>query len=150
LLFDGTPTAQRRSAGRATIFKKAEEHKHPATAALPVIRQTAPARYRKPSIIAATWFSGDRLAPAKGLIIDGRLECALAHHQENLEITKGARVSADLCAKKVTVFGHLVGNIRSDGEVFLAKGSNVSGDIHCASLYIEEGANFRGRIEMYD
>jgi len=85
---------------------------------------------------------------AEGLIIDGTLECALVHHQRHLTVSKNARVEADLQASTVVVFGHLIGDIVSEGKVLLANGSDVRGDISCAGLFIEEGAQFKGQIDM--
>lgn len=85
---------------------------------------------------------------AEGLIINGSLECAMVHHQRHLTVSKNARVEADLHASTVVVFGHLIGDIVSEGKVLLAKGSHVQGDISCAGLFIEEGAQFKGQIAM--
>jgi cytoskeletal protein CcmA (bactofilin family) len=101
---------------------------------------------RDVSIIASTWLVKNKLSPAEGLVIDGNLECAMAHHQQHLTISRHANVRADVSASTVVVFGQLTGNIFSDGKVTLARGSDVRGDICCPCLYVEEGARFIGRI----
>jgi cytoskeletal protein CcmA (bactofilin family) len=80
-------------------------------------------------------------------VIEGLLECDVAHHQQQLTIGRNARVTANLYAHTVVVFGQLNGDIFSDGKVWLAKGSDVRGNIHSACLFIEEGTQFTGRIE---
>ena len=87
------------------------------------------------------------LSSAEGLVIEGLLECDTAHHQQHLTVSQNARVAANLSARTVVVFGQLTGDIVSDGTVWLAKGSDVRGNIHSACLFIEEGAQFSGRIE---
>jgi cytoskeletal protein CcmA (bactofilin family) len=81
-----------------------------------------------------------------GLVIRGQLECSMAHHEEFLTVGRDARVTGSLQANSVTVFGHLTGNIYSEGKVFLSRGSEVNGNIHCPRIVIEEGAKFAGKI----
>jgi len=131
-----------------TIFTNANDGIQPSDDPLPKITQPVPLRRQNHTVIAATWLFKDKLSPAEGLKIDGYLECTLAHHREHLTVGKHARVEADLDAHTVVVFGQLIGNIHSDGTVLLAKGSDVKGNIHCACLYIEEGARFKGQIRM--
>lgn len=85
---------------------------------------------------------------AEGLMIDGILECAIAHHESHVTISEHARVEADIHAGAVVVFGKLLGDIRSEGKVTLIEGSDVQGDICCSCLAIEDGARFVGRVAM--
>lgn len=59
-------------------------------------------------------------------------------------------MAASLGARPVGVFGNLTGDIYSGGTAWLARGSQVRGNIHSACLFIEEGARFTGRIETGD
>lgn len=66
----------------------------------------------------------------------------------NLTVGKQGRVKADIDATSVIIEGQLVGDIRSDGIVTLAKGADVVGDIHCTRIVMEDGARFKGSIDM--
>jgi cytoskeletal protein CcmA (bactofilin family) len=66
----------------------------------------------------------------------------------NLTVGKQGRVKADIDATSVIIEGQLVGDIRSDGIVSLAKGADVEGDIFCARVVIEDGARYKGKIDM--
>lgn len=81
-------------------------------------------------------------------MIDGHLECAMAHHETHLTISEDARVQANIHSGNVVVFGQLTGDIFSEGKVWLARGSEVEGDICCSCLYIEDGALFIGRAAV--
>ena len=107
-----------------------------------------PARFKNVSVIASTLLLESKHSPADGLIIEGHLECAIAHHKKHLTVGKHARVKADIQASTVTVLGQLIGDIYSDGIVSLAKGADVKGNIFCAGLLIDEGARFIGKINM--
>ena len=61
---------------------------------------------------------------------------------------KQGRVKADIHANSVIVLGELIGDIHSEGMVSLAKGADVRGDIFCARIVMEDGARFKGKIDM--
>lgn len=117
---------------------------------MPDLIKVVPTRHSNTTVVASTWLRKTRLSPAEGLVIEGRLECDLAHHQQHLTVGRNARVAATLSAPTVVVLGQLTGDIISDGTVWLAKGSDVRGNIHSGCLYIEEGAQFTGQIETHE
>jgi len=82
------------------------------------------------------------------LVIDGHLQGIIAHHKKHLTVGKHGRVKGQVHANSVTVLGQVIGDIRSDGIVSLAKGADVEGNIFCVRARIEDGASFRGRIDM--
>lgn len=82
------------------------------------------------------------------LVIDGHIEGIIAHHKKHLTVGKQGRVKGLVYANSVTVLGQVIGDIRSDGIVSLAKGADVEGNIFCARALIEDGASFRGKIDM--
>lgn len=130
------------------VFSQSTDEDSPKTASLPVDLQSVPARRRNVSVARSTWLLKNKPAAADGLTIDGNLECAMAHHQGHLTISKDARVEANIHAGTVVIFGQLVGNIFSEGKVSLTRGSEVQGDICCSRLDVEDGARFRGRVVM--
>jgi len=130
------------------IFKKSDDEDRSDAMASQRSVQARPARFKNISIIASTLLLESEHSPADGLIIEGHLECAIAHHKKHLTVGKHARVKADVQAGTVTVLGQLIGDIYSDGIVSLAKGADVKGNIFCAGLLIDEGARFIGKINM--
>jgi cytoskeletal protein CcmA (bactofilin family) len=66
----------------------------------------------------------------------------------HLTVGKRGRVNGQVHASYITVLGQVFGEIRSDGIVSLAKGANVEGGIFCARVLIEDGARFKGQIQM--
>lgn len=117
------------------------------SASLPVVAKMVPTRRRNKTVVVSTWLRKNKLSSGEGLVIEGLLECDMAHHQQHLTVSRNARVAANLSARTVVVLGQLTGDIFSDGTVWLARGSDVRGKIHSACLYIEEGAQFTGQIE---
>jgi cytoskeletal protein CcmA (bactofilin family) len=80
------------------------------------------------------------------LVIDGHIEGIIAHHKKHLTVGKQGRVKGQVHASSVTVLGQVIGEIRSDGIVSLAKGADVEGNIFCARVLIEDGARFIGQV----
>ena len=117
------------------------------SASLPDVGKMFPTRRRNTTVVVSTWLRKTRLSSAEGLVIEGVLECDMAHHKQHLTVSRDARVAANLSAHTVVVLGQLTGDIVSDGTVWLARGSDVRGNIRSACLYIEEGAQFTGQIE---
>jgi cytoskeletal protein CcmA (bactofilin family) len=129
------------------MFKKSDDNNRPTLASPPRIGQT-PIRSKNVYVIGPTLVFKGELSAEEDLFIEGRIEGTIAHHKMNLTIGKQGRVKADIDATSVVIEGQLVGNIRSDGTVTLAKGANVEGNIFCAHIVMEEGARFEGKIDM--
>ena len=130
------------------IFKKLDDEETPSLASPPKIGEAQPIRARNVSVIGPTLiFKGDLVAD-EDLVIEGQIEGTIAHHNKNLTIGKQGRVKADLHANSIIVEGELVGDIHGDEVVTLASGSDVTGNIFCRRIVIEDGARFNGKIDM--
>ena len=129
------------------MFKKSDDNNRPTLASPPRIGQT-PIRSKNVYVIGPTLVFKGELSADEDLFIEGRIEGTIAHHKMNLTVGKQGRVKADIDATSVFIEGQLVGDIRSDGRVSLAKGAEVKGNIFCARLVMEDGARFEGKIDM--
>ena len=133
---------------KMAIFKKMDEDEKPELASPPKLGESPPVRPRNVSVIGPTLIFKGELSADEDLVIEGQIEGTIAHHEKNLTVGKQGRVKADIHAKSVMVLGTLIGDIHSDGTVSLAKGANVVGDIYCGRIVMEDGARFKGRIDM--
>ncbi|MCP3987014.1 MAG: polymer-forming cytoskeletal protein [bacterium] len=82
------------------------------------------------------------------LILDGKIRGSLSLGRHQLLIGEAGSAQADLSARKIVVFGDVVGNIKASETVELRRTATVKGNIRAASLCIEEGATLNGRVEM--
>ncbi len=66
------------------------------------------------------------------------------------ELTVGstAQLHSEIHAGDVVVFGKVVGNVLARGRVDIKKDGEIIGDISSARISIEDGAHFKGRIEI--
>ncbi len=130
------------------IFKKSDDNDRPDTASAPRIEQTRPVRSKNVSVIGPTLVFKGELSADEDLIIEGYIEGTIAHHKKHLTVGQQGRVKADIHASSVIVLGQLIGDIHSEGMVSLAKGADVRGNISCARIVMEDGARFKGKIDM--
>lgn len=131
------------------MFKKSDEARlDPASP--PRIGQARPVRSRNVSVIGPTLVFKGELSADEDLVIEGHIEGTIAHHKKHLTVGKEGRVKADIHASSVIVEGQLIGDIHSEGVVSLAKGADVKGNIYCSRIVMEDGARFKGSIDMGD
>ena len=131
-----------------TLFKKLDDNDRPDIASAPRIGQTRPGQSKNVSVIGPTLVFKGELSADEDLIIEGHIEGTIAHHKKHLTVGEQGRVKADIHASSVIVLGQLIGDIHSEGMVSLAKGADVKGDIFGGRIVMEEGARFKGKIDM--
>ena len=134
--------------GIMAMFKKADDDGRTDIASPPRIGQARPVRSKNVSVIGPTMVFKGELSADEDLIIEGRIEGTIAHHKKHLTVGKQGRVMADIHASSVIIEGIHVGDIHSDGVVSLAKGADVTGNIYCTRIIMEDGARFKGKIDM--
>ena len=132
------------------IFQKSDDDEITDQPSPPRIDEALPVRSDKVSVIGPTLVFKGELAADEDLVIEGQVEGTIAHHKKRLTVGKLGRVEADIDASSVIVEGQLVGDIHGEEVVTLTGGSNVTGNIFCRRIVIEDGAMFNGKIDMAD
>jgi cytoskeletal protein CcmA (bactofilin family) len=84
------------------------------------------------------------------LYLDGVLEGTVSLPENRLTIGPNARITADLIAGDVVIYGLVEGNIRAAGRIELRDSAVVKGDIVAERLSIEENASMKGKVELSD
>ncbi len=130
------------------IFKKSNHNDGPDIASEPKPGKSRSLRSKNIAVIGSTLVIKGELSADQDLIIDGHIEGTITHHKKNLTVGETGRVKADIHASSVIVLGQLIGDIHSEGMVSLAKGCDVKGNIFCTRLFVEDGARFKGNIDM--
>jgi len=88
------------------------------------------------------------LSGSEDLSIDGEVEGTVELHGHNLLIGPNGRVKGHLHAKQVVVHGKVDGNITASERAELRRTAILVGDIATPRIAIEEGAFFKGGIEV--
>lgn len=83
------------------------------------------------------------------LVIDGLVEGLIIELDERkLTVGSTAKITADIHAGDVVVYGYVKGNVRAKGRIEIRKDGSVIGDLTTAQIMIEDGADFKGSIEI--
>ena len=82
------------------------------------------------------------------LLIDGSVEGLIQLDDRKLTVGATAKVTADIIAREVVVFGTVKGNLRAKDRIEIKKDGSVNGDLTTARIMIEDGAYFKGSIEI--
>jgi len=82
------------------------------------------------------------------LLIDGSVEGLIQLDERKLTVGATAKVTADIIAREVVVFGNVKGNLRAKDRIEIKKDGSVNGDLTTARIMIEDGAYFKGSIEI--
>ena len=88
------------------------------------------------------------LSGSEDLYIDGQVEGTIELRGNNLTIGPNGQVRANVNAKGVTVQGKLEGNIHASQRTELRKSAITVGDIITQRVTIEEGAYFKGKVDV--
>ena len=111
------------------------------------IRPAAPAA-RAVSCLGSTFTIKGEISGEEDLQIDGKVEGPVSLRNHRLTVGRGGQLDSQINAREVMVYGKAVGNIRVRDRVEIKKDGEVTGDITTARLSIEDGAYFKGTIEI--
>src|ERR1039458_2264880 len=82
------------------------------------------------------------------LHIDGSVEGLIQLEDRKLTVGASAKLTADVVAREVVVYGSVKGNLRARDRIEIKKDGSVVGDLITARIMIEDGAYFKGSIEI--
>ena len=82
------------------------------------------------------------------LQIDGSVEGLVQLDERKLTVGSTSKVTADIIAREVVVFGNIKGNVRAKDRIEIKKDGSVIGDLTTSRIMIEDGAYFKGSIEI--
>jgi len=89
------------------------------------------------------------LSGSEDLYVDGEVEGSIELHDYNLTVGPNGRIRANINAKEVVIHGRVDGNITGKDRVELRKSAVLSGDIVTQRILIEDGAYFKGGIDIH-
>jgi cytoskeletal protein CcmA (bactofilin family) len=82
------------------------------------------------------------------LLIDGSVEGLIQLDERKLTVGTTAKLTADINARDVVVYGSVKGNVRAKGRIEIKKDGSIVGNLTTAQIMIEDGADFKGSIEI--
>ena len=82
------------------------------------------------------------------LQIDGIVDGPVSLKCHELTVGSDARLTSEIQAGDVVAYGKVVGDVHARGRVDIKREGSITGNISCARISIEDGAHFKGRIEI--
>jgi cytoskeletal protein CcmA (bactofilin family) len=103
---------------------------------------------RVQTVLGQEVFVKGDLSGKEDLLIEGQCEGTLNFHDHCLTVGPEGQVKCEIHARQVVVHGAVNGRISAKDRVEIRKTGRVVGDIISAGVAIEDGAYFKGSIEI--
>jgi cytoskeletal protein CcmA (bactofilin family) len=82
------------------------------------------------------------------LTIDGEVEGTVELQEHRLTVGPNGKVLASVKAREIVVLGTIHGNVETTDKIDIRKEAKLVGDIKTARIVIEDGAYFKGNIDI--
>jgi cytoskeletal protein CcmA (bactofilin family) len=82
------------------------------------------------------------------LYVDGEVEGTVEALEHKLTIGPNGTVRATIKAREVVALGNIQGNVEATEKIEIRKDAKLTGDIRTARIIIEDGAYFKGSIDI--
>src|SRR5229473_5534963 len=82
------------------------------------------------------------------LTIDGEVEGSVELQEHRLTVGPHGKLQAGVKAREIIVLGAIHGNVDASDKIDIRKDAKLVGDIKTARIVIEDGAYFKGSIDI--
>ena len=115
----------------------------PAAAPRPVSTSTADQATIGKSLVIKGEVTG-----SESLYIDGRVEGSINLAGNRVTVGRNGVVAANINAREIVVLGKVRGNLSASDRVDIRSDGSLTGDVVAARISIEDGAFFKGGIDI--
>jgi cytoskeletal protein CcmA (bactofilin family) len=114
----------------------------PAAAARPV-----PATGEQATIGKGLFIKGE-ITGSESLFVDGKVEGSINLSGNRVTVGRNGQVAASITAREIVVLGKVRGNVIASDRVDIRAEGALTGDVTAARISIEDGAFFKGGIDI--
>lgn len=108
----------------------------------------APAASREPAVIGPSIRIDGDVRGEENLVIEGEVKGTVHLKDNSLVIGSQGRVKANVYAQSIDVEGLMEGDLYASDRIHVRKSAQVKGNITAPRVSLEDGAQFKGSIEM--
>ncbi len=115
----------------------------------------APARTPSPAAVTGEQatigkglFVKGEITGSESLFIDGKVEGSINLPGNRVTVGRNGQVAASITAREIVVLGKIRGNVSATDRVDIRAEGSLSGDVSAARISIEDGAFFKGGIDI--
>ena len=102
---------------------------------------------RNTAVIGPSMSMKGEIRTREELVVEGEVEGLLESHS-SITIGPNGKVKANIKAREVAIFGAVKGNIEVSDKIAIRGNGSLIGDIKTAGISIEDGAYFKGSIDI--
>ena len=125
-----------------TIYESSTPKPAAATAGSPVLPSGEQAT------IGKSLFVKGEVSGSESLYIDGKVEGTINLPGNRVTVGRNGQVAANILAREVVVLGKVRGNVNASDRVDIRSEGSLTGDVAAARISIEDGAYFKGGIDI--
>lgn len=100
------------------------------------------------AVIGPKIFFKGELSGEEDLLVQGRVEGKIDLKGHHLTIGSQGVIKANVTAKTITIEGTIEGDVVAVEHIAVKSGSKVNGNLKAERVTLEDGAKFRGAIDM--
>ena len=100
------------------------------------------------AVISKGLFVKGEISGTESLYIDGKVEGSISLPGNRVTVGRNGQVNASVTAREVVVMGKVRGNVSATDRVDVRAEGALSGDVSAARISIEDGAFFKGGIDI--
>jgi cytoskeletal protein CcmA (bactofilin family) len=120
----------------------------PAPAAEPApVRTQAPGNAEQATIGKGLFIKGE-ISGSESLFVDGKIEGSINLPGNRVTVGRNGQVAANIIAREVVILGKIRGNVSATDRVDIRAEGALNGDVAAARISIEDGAFFKGGIDI--
>jgi cytoskeletal protein CcmA (bactofilin family) len=140
--------------------KRVQEDPKPRPTVTPTVNPVKPAQAAEPSghkaepnrpaaVLGKSMVIKGEIHSQEDLTIDGQVQGSIDVPEHRLTIGPTGTVEVDTVkAREVVIIGSLKGSIDASDKVLIRKDAQLVGDVQTAGIVIEDGAYFKGGIDI--
>jgi cytoskeletal protein CcmA (bactofilin family) len=114
------------------------------TAKAPSTAPTSPHQ----TVLGQTMVLRGELSGNEDLLIEGQFEGTISLEDHRLTVGADGQVKAEIRARQVVILGTVSGNVLAREKVEIRRSGHIVGDLMAGAVAIEEGAYFKGSIDI--
>lgn len=99
-------------------------------------------------MIGKTVVAQGQIVAGEDIVIEGQFDGNITLNDHCLTVGPEGRVKAEIHARQVIIQGSVEGNVEAREKIDLRRTGHVVGDLVAATVAIEEGAYFKGSIDI--
>ena len=98
--------------------------------------------------IGKSLFIKGEITGSESLFVDGKVEGSINLSGNRVTIGRNGQVAANITAREIVVLGKVRGNVSATDRVDIRAEGSLNGDVSAARISIEDGAFFKGGIDI--